>query len=99
MHAEQLPDCHPFDKNYPDSAARAAGFRPTMSGAHVQTAAKERILRLPEVKVMVGLGTTAVYQRIKHGDFPPPIKLGRLSGWLESEIQQWIKKQILACRS
>jgi len=58
----------------------------------------EKILRLPQVRAMVGLGTTAIYDKIKRGDFPPPIKLGRLSGWLESEIQAWIKTQILASR-
>lgn len=58
----------------------------------------EKILRLPQVKAMVGLGTTAIYDKIKHGDFPKQIKLGRLSGWIESEIQAWITQQILASR-
>ena len=58
----------------------------------------ERIIRLPQVKEMVGLGTTAIYGKMKTGEFPKQIKLGRLSGWVESEIQDWISKQIRASR-
>ena len=58
----------------------------------------EKIIRLPQVKEMVGLGTTAIYGKIKSGDFPKAIKLGRVSGWLESEIQAWILKQVKASR-
>jgi len=57
-----------------------------------------KIIRLPQLKEMVGLGTTTIYHKMKHGDFPKQIKLGRLSGWLESEVQTWISKQILASR-
>lgn len=59
---------------------------------------EERILRLPQVKDMVGLGTTAIYERIKSGDFPKQIKMGRLSGWLFSEVQAWINEQVRAAR-
>ena len=57
-----------------------------------------KIIRLPQVKEMVGLGTTAIYDKMKNGDFPKQIKLGRLSGWVESEVQAWISKQIMASR-
>jgi prophage regulatory protein len=43
---------------------------------------------------MVGLGTTKIYELISEGRFPKPIKLSvRSVGWLESEIQGWIKEQ------
>lgn len=57
-----------------------------------------RLIRLPQVKAMVGLGTTAIYDKIKKGEFPRQIKLGRLSGWVESEVQDWISQQIMASR-
>ena len=50
----------------------------------------ENILRLPEVKKRVGLGTTAIYDKMKKGVFPKQVKQGRLSGWYESEIQAYI---------
>jgi len=57
-----------------------------------------RLIRLPQVKAMVGLGTTAIYDKIKKGEFPRQVKLGRLSGWVESEVQDWICRQITASR-
>jgi prophage regulatory protein len=59
----------------------------------------ERIIRLPQVRDLVGLGKTVIYDRIKAGDFPKPIKLGRVSGWVESEVQAWIGSQIIASRA
>jgi prophage regulatory protein len=51
---------------------------------------KDRIIRLPEVMFMVGMKKTAIYDKIKEGAFPAPLKIGRMSGWLESDVQQWI---------
>jgi prophage regulatory protein len=53
-----------------------------------------RIIRLPKVKELVGLGKTSIYEKIKDGSFPRPIKLGRASGWLEGDVYEWIKKQV-----
>ena len=58
----------------------------------------ERIVRLPEVVAMVGLCRGSIYNKIKAGEFPKQIKLGRLSGWLESEVQGWIRGQVLQSR-
>lgn len=56
--------------------------------------AHEKIIRLPEVVATVGLQKSAIYKKIKAGEFPAPIKLGKhASGWLESDVQQWILKQ------
>lgn len=52
------------------------------------------MIRLPEVKRLVGLGTTAIYEKMKHGEFPKPVKIGRLSAWIESEVQEWITQMI-----
>jgi len=39
---------------------------------------------------MVGLKRTAVYERIKAGTFPAPVKLGpRASAWDEQELATW----------
>lgn len=53
---------------------------------------KDRIIRLPEVIERVGLAKTTIYQKIKEGQFPKQIKLSRTSGWLESEIDEWIQR-------
>lgn len=57
-----------------------------------------RIIRLPEVMNMTGLGKTTIYGRISDHTFPAPIKLGRASGWVEADVQQWIETQIAASR-
>ncbi|MFJ2987717.1 helix-turn-helix transcriptional regulator [Collimonas sp. NPDC087041] len=49
---------------------------------------------MPQVKEMVGLGKTVIYGKIKNDEFPRQVKLGRISGWVESEIQEWIGLQI-----
>ncbi len=55
-----------------------------------------KLLRLTELLAIVGIGKTALYQRIKNGTFPAPIKIGggRASGWIEAEIIQWLTEQV-----
>lgn len=60
----------------------------------------ESILRLPEVKSRTGLSRSTIYQRINLNTFPKPVSIGeRAIGFVESEIQDWIKKQIEDSRS
>jgi prophage regulatory protein len=58
----------------------------------------QRLIRLPQVTSMVGLGRSSIYDKIKKGDFPKQIKLGRSSGWVEAEVQTWISEQIQTSR-
>ena len=54
-----------------------------------------RLIRLPEVMDRVGLRRTAVYERVKEGEFPKPRSLGpRCSVWVESEIDEWVNRII-----
>ena len=53
----------------------------------------KRILRSKHVVGRVKLSRSEVYELIKRDQFPKPFKLvqgGRDSGWLESEIDEWI---------
>jgi len=55
----------------------------------------KRILRLPNVLDRTGLSRSTVYQRVSEGRFPKPVSLGaRAVGWVESDIEDWIGKQI-----
>ena len=57
------------------------------------------ILRLPAVKARTGLSRSTIYLRISNGTFPTPVSLGgRAVGWIETEIQDWLEKQIEASR-
>ena len=53
----------------------------------------DRIIRLPEVLDRVGVRKTTLYAMIKRREFPEQIKLGRISGWSEREVQAWIDQQ------
>jgi prophage regulatory protein len=58
-----------------------------------------QVLRLPQVKIQTGLSRSAIYQRISEGIFPKQIALGgRAVGWLESDIQNWIKQRLAESR-
>ncbi|EKK5498113.1 MULTISPECIES: helix-turn-helix transcriptional regulator [Enterobacteriaceae] len=35
-----------------------------------------------------------IYKLIKDGTFPKPIKLGRSSRWLKSEVEAWLQERI-----
>lgn len=50
-----------------------------------------RLLRLPEVKALTGLkSNTTVYDMIRRGEFPKPIKVGRMSYWPAEAVHRWI---------
>lgn len=58
-----------------------------------------RFMRLHEVKQTVGYGRTAIYEKIKTGEFPKPYPLGaRAVAWLSDEIDGWIASRIKAAR-
>lgn len=51
----------------------------------------DRILRFHEVSRLTGLGRTSIYQGIRDGEFPKPVKLTKHAvGWRFSEISAWI---------
>jgi prophage regulatory protein len=63
------------------------------------TNSSRRFLRLGDVKSQVGLGRSAIYQKIKAGDFPAPVSLGaRAVAWLSDEIAAWMDARIEVSR-
>jgi len=46
------------------------------------------------VSARAGLGRTSIYAGIAAGTFPAPVKIGKRSLWVESEIDQWIDDRI-----
>lgn len=58
---------------------------------------KERLLRLTEVQARLGMSRSGIYERIKNGGFPRPVKIGpRAVAWLESEIDAWLQERVEA---
>jgi prophage regulatory protein len=57
------------------------------------------ILRLPAVRMRVGLSRSAIYLAVSRHEFPRPVQLGaRAVGWLESEIEEWIRERVKQSR-
>lgn len=51
----------------------------------------DRLLKLSDVEATIGLGHSWIYERIKAGEFPAPVKLSeRCVRWRESEVAAWI---------
>jgi len=54
-----------------------------------------RLLRLPAVCELTGLGRSMIYLLESQGSFPQRIKITeRAVAWLENEIRAWIAKRI-----
>ena len=54
-----------------------------------------KIIKLHEVVGTTGVARSTLYKMIAAGTFPEPIQLGQRSvGWVESEVQSWIKSRI-----
>lgn len=50
----------------------------------------DTILRRADVERATGLRTSSLYEKIKTGEFPRPVKINARSvGWLGSEIADW----------
>ena len=54
-----------------------------------------RLLRLPEVIQLTGLGRCAIYDRMGRGEFPQPVPLtSTRRAWVDSEVRAWIAARI-----
>lgn len=56
----------------------------------------DRLLRLQEVLILSGMKRSTIYLHVHQGRFPPPRKVGRLSLWSHSELQDWIASRPVA---
>lgn len=59
-----------------------------------------QIIRQPEVCRRLSISRTTLYQLIKDEQFPQPIKIcgGRASGWLETDIDEFIQAAVDSAR-
>lgn len=53
------------------------------------------IIKLDEVRELTSLSRSGIYAKVKHGEFPAPVKLGcRASGWVKHEVMDWIEDRM-----
>ena len=82
-----------------DSSQRERRGRPMTRTIVQEMEVPIRIVRLPAVQARTGLGRSTIYVRLAEGSFPRPVQLGaRAVGWIEEEVDEWIRKQIALSR-
>jgi prophage regulatory protein len=54
------------------------------------SAPQKRLIPLADVVRKVGVCRSVIYRLALCGEFPRPVKIGRASRWLESEVDAWI---------
>lgn len=58
----------------------------------------KKFLRIRAVENLTALKKSAIYDKIRHGNFPKPVPLGDAPnspvGWIESEIAGWQRARI-----
>ncbi|MEQ5030412.1 AlpA family transcriptional regulator [Morganella morganii] len=59
---------------------------------------EDQFVNMAFITSLTGLTDKWFYKLIKDGVFPKPIKLGRSSRWLQSEIESWLQERISQSR-
>ena len=54
----------------------------------------DSLLSVKDLKTLLGLGESTIWQWVRKGKFPKPIKLSKtLSRWKQSKVEAWINEQ------
>ncbi|WP_323169262.1 AlpA family transcriptional regulator [Pantoea agglomerans] len=59
----------------------------------------DKMVDMAFITEFTGCSDKWFYKLIKDGVFPKPIKLGRSSRWLKSEVEDWVKLRIADSRN
>lgn len=58
----------------------------------------DKMVDMKFITEFTGLTDKWFYKLISEGLFPKPVKLGRSSRWLQSEVEKWVQERIEASR-
>ncbi|MHA1057170.1 helix-turn-helix transcriptional regulator [Enterobacter mori] len=58
----------------------------------------DRMVDMAFITEFTGLSDKWFYKLIQDGLFPKPIKMGRSSRWLRSEVEGWVQQRIADSR-
>ncbi|HAZ4627712.1 TPA: helix-turn-helix domain-containing protein [Escherichia coli] len=58
----------------------------------------DQMVDMAFITQLAGLTDKWFYKLIRDGAFPAPIKLGRSSRWLKSEVEAWLQARIAQSR-
>ena len=53
------------------------------------------LLRLADVRTLVGISSSTIYKRISDGSFPSPVRISQRSvRWRIEDLEEWIRNPI-----
>lgn len=64
-----------------------------------QSLLSDKMVDMAFITKYTGCSDKWFYKLIQGGLFPKPIKMGRSSRWLKSEIEAWVQQRITESRS
>jgi prophage regulatory protein len=57
----------------------------------VQKKTTDRLIRLKELKTIVGISGTSIWRRCKEGSFPAAVRIGpNAVAWKLSQVEEWM---------
>ncbi|MFV1478666.1 helix-turn-helix transcriptional regulator [Serratia marcescens] len=65
-----------------------------MENKTAQSLLSDKMVDMVFITEFTGCSDKWFYKLIQEGLFPKPIKLGRSSRWLKSEVEEWVQKRI-----
>ncbi|CAI1963141.1 helix-turn-helix transcriptional regulator [Serratia quinivorans] len=69
-----------------------------MTDTTTRSLLSDKMVDMVFITEYTGLSNKWFYKLIQDGEFPKPIKLGRSSRWLKSEIENWVQQRITQSR-
>lgn len=69
-----------------------------MTDTTTRSLLSDKMVDMAFITEFTGLSDKWFYKLIQDGLFPKPIKLGRSSRWLKSEVEDWVFERITESR-
>lgn len=66
----------------------------TMTDITTRSLLSDKMVDMVFITEFTGCSDKWFYKLIQDGLFPKPIKLGRSSRWLKSEVEEWVQQRI-----
>lgn len=70
-----------------------------MTDTTTRSLLSDKMVDMAFITEFTGCSDKWFYKLIQDGLFPKPIKLGRSSRWLKSEVEEWVQKRIAESRA
>lgn len=62
--------------------------------------AESQLINIKTVAAATGYGRSAIYERVREGTFPKPIRLGqRCTRWRVADVQAWLDQAVQSAKA